>query len=186
MLNSAHATLVTGCDFVSRRQSQIGQSQIALSCPWTRGVHNRLLANHLRELDRFLCVLLEEAALLLGGPDHDVRRFARLRKTSEKLRLVERMTGMSGGHAARLAAIRRIAMRLRRPEETCPPSSHARDISLACGVPPGMPLTLPSIARFYRDLGDELMKEISIRTQILDFSGTVAHMQEAIVACDGI
>jgi len=190
VLGRAHRTLIAGCDFVAKRQSQIGAAR-DLSCARRRGVHDRLLANHLRELDRFLCVLLEEIALRLGGPDHDARHFAQLRKTSDKLHLVERMIGMSGGHGARLSAIRRIAMRLRRPEERGRPgetgaSAHARDISLACGVAPGTPLTLQPIARFYRDLGDDLMADISARPQILDFPTNNAHLGRAIVACDGI
>ena len=158
MLNRAHATLVAGCDFVSQRQWEVSHAR-TLPCPWTQGVHNRLLANYLRELDRFLCVLLEEAALSLGGPDHDARRFARLRKTSDKLKLVEHMIGMPSRHDARLGAIRRIATRLRRPGTICQPS-HAKDISLACDVSLETPLALQSIARFYRDLGDDLMKAL--------------------------
>lgn len=177
MLAHAHATLVTGCAFVERHSFRPG-----LSGPWARGVHNRMTANHLRELDRFLCVLLEEAASLLGGPDHDAPRFARLRKTSEKLGIVERAIGLPGGHDSRLAAIRRIAARLRRSS----PASQAEDILLACDAPLDLPLALQSIARFYRDLGDQLMKKLLVKKQIIDFSETFAHMGDANVACDGI
>ncbi|HZV19458.1 MAG TPA: hypothetical protein VFF84_12285 [Sphingobium sp.] len=161
MLIRAHATLVTGCDFVAQRRFQPG-----IACSWTRGVHNRMTANHLRELDRFLCVLLEEGAALLGGADHDAPAFARLRKTSEKLFIVQQMVGTPTDHASRLAAIRRIAARLRRSS----PASQAKDISLACEAPLDLPLAVQSIALFYRDLGNELMKKILVQRQILDFS----------------
>lgn len=174
----AHANLVAGCDFVARRQFRI-----SLNCSWSRRVHDRLLANHLRELDRFLCVLLEEAALLLGGPDHDAPGFAQLRKTSRKLHLVEQMTGRAGGHAVRLAAIRRVALHLRqydKPFARC----HGRDIVLACGSRQGTPLSLQPIARFYHDLGNDLMRDIQIL--ILDFSCRHPYISNANVACDGI
>jgi len=177
MLASAHATLVTGCDFVARRPSLPD-----VSCPWKHGVHDRMTANQLRELDRFLCVLLEEAAALLSGPDHDAARFARLRKTAEKLHIVEGMIGMPSDHGRRLAAIRRIAARLRQP---CP-TPQARDIALACGTALELPLALQSIARFYRDLGDHLMKNIMARNKILEFSGACPQVESAIVACGGI
>lgn len=177
MLARAHATLVTGCAFVERHPFQ---SDIV--CPRACGVRNRVAANHLRELDRFLCVLLEEAASLLGGADHDAPCFARLRRTSEKLRTVERAIGLPGGHGSRLAAIRRIAARLRRSS----PDSQAKDILLACDAPLDLPSALQSIARFYRNLGDHLMKKILVKKQIIDFSRSCIHIEKANVACDGI
>jgi len=176
-LARAHATLATGCAFVERHPFPP-----RFPGPWAHGVHNRMTANHLRELDRFLCVLLEEAASLLGGPGHDAPRFARMRRTSDKLRAVERAVGLPGGHGGRLAAIRRIAARLRRSS----PASQAEDILLACGAPLDLPSALQSIARFYRDLGDQLMKKILVQKQIVDFAESRVHIGTANVACDGI
>ena len=154
VLARAYATLVSGCEFVSQHPIRND-----VSCPWARRVQNRLVANHIRELDRFLCVLLEEAAVLLAEADHDASRFARLKRTSDKLDRVENMTGSPSQSTARLVAIRRISIRLRRPEESSSPA-YAHDISLVCGASLPMSLALPSIAGFYRSLADRLALEI--------------------------
>ncbi len=180
MAEQAYRTLTTGCAFVLRQPLPTN-----LASPWGMTVYSRMTANRLRELDRFLGILLEEAARQHGGAGHDPAKFARVSTTGRKLRQVERMIGRRSGDATRLAAVARIWKRLRLPRPTGF-DSHAADIALACGRPLEMPIGLRAIAEFYRNLADMLMGEISKNQQLLDFSAKQAQIEKANVACDGI
>lgn len=155
----AHATLIAGCDFISRHKVTP-----AVRNPWADKVHNRMVANRLRELDRFLSVLLEEVAAALGGLSHDAKRFARTGSTARKLRMVEGMAGKPSGHDARLRAIGRVAARLRRGDGQMVTASHSSDVLLAGGGrQPGEQQVLQSISEFYRHLGNQWIKEVPLR-----------------------
>jgi hypothetical protein len=194
MLARAHATLLAGCDFVSRHPV----SMAVPTSPLARKVHHRMMANRLRELDQFLCVLLEEVAAALGGITHDAARFGQTSNTSKKLRLVEDMVGKVSQDDARLRAIIRVAVRLRRADQHRTVPAHTRDILLASGEWPRdaeltsraelrlTPQAFQSIAGFYRDLGDRWIKEVSFSGVKLDFKTDDAYLNKANVACDGI
>jgi hypothetical protein len=194
MLAHAHATLLAGCDFVSRHPVMTVVSR----SPLARKVRNRMMANRLRELDWFLGVLLEEAAAALDGSSHDAERFGLMSNTAKKLRLVEEMAGKVSQDDARLRAIGRVAVRLRRADRCRTAPAHERDIRLAGGDPlrdpwssgdaePRLtPQDFQSIAGFYRNLGDRWIKEVTLACVKLDFKPSDAYLKEANVACDGI
>jgi hypothetical protein len=190
----AHATLVAGCGFLSRHAPEAAVS----GSPWAHKVHDRVTANHLRELDRFLSVLLEEIARTIGGPEHDADRFERANSTARMLRIVERITGTPSDAHLRLRAIGRIAQRLRRDQRPAKAHLLASDMLLASGGAPsgtggqaggGLRLSreaVQSISIFYRDLGDRLMEEARLFPVNIDFSADDTYLCQANVACDGI
>ncbi|MDB5737980.1 MAG: hypothetical protein JWO65_1648 [Sphingomonas bacterium] len=65
----------------------------------------KVIGNGLRELDRFLNLLLDEVAAVLGLPNRSV--FVRQRNTANKLRAIERAMACPSGDAERLRAIGR-------------------------------------------------------------------------------
>lgn len=160
--------------------------------------HIRTAGNRLRELDRFLSILIDEAALFLGGPDHDGPSFARLRNTPNKLRLLEAMMGLASEEHGRLRAIGRIGACLHHCSGRIHRRSLHQDILLAQGetdisfLPTGRdealrlaPQTLISICAFYGMIGDRLSAEVLRRTSDLDFRELRVHLARANVACDG-
>lgn len=107
------ATLIAGCEFVSRNPVMIDALALDPATRLTAKVHMRVTANRMRELDRFLAVMLNEAAGRIGGAAHDAEQFDRISNTSKKLHAVELLMGMAGADHARLRAMGRIAARLR-------------------------------------------------------------------------
>jgi hypothetical protein len=165
-LTHAHVTLLSGCAFWERQASSggspIGERE---GLPFTR-----LSGNRLRELDRFLSILLDEIALRHGGPDHDGSAFARQRNTSRKLYAVERMIGVTCLSDLRLRAIGRVSACLHHCSGAIHSSGLRNDLHLAAGSDPASgdighaeerlllsPDSIIAICRFYRDLGDRLM-----------------------------
>lgn len=163
---------------------------------------SRLTGNRLRELDRFLSVLLDEVAGSWGAAGHDGRSFARWRNTPRKLGHVHAMMGMDRAGVtrdeARLRAIGRISACLHHCAGTIHAPGLHRDLLLAQGreaaaafasPPPGLlrlsPDAIGAIGRFYRALGDALVAGLPQRADI-DFQSESAHMGTANVACDGI
>jgi|GEM_PF-909619 len=177
-LARAHATLAVGCAFIVRHAQH--RAQPGKGLPGSS--HSRMVGNRLRELDRFLSVLIDETALCLGSLSHEPRSFARLRNTPNKLRLIEAMIGVEGEDDVRLRAIGRIGACLLH----CSGSIHAepslrRDILLADGDTAGLsfltdaacrlrlaPRTLVSICQFYGSIGNRLLAEALRRLSDID------------------
>jgi len=159
---------------------------------------NRLLGNRLRELDRFLSILLDEIALWLDRPGHDPRAFARWHNVPRKLRHVAAMLGEVSADEARLGAIGRARACLHHCGGKIHDARLSGDLLLAQGtaintaVPPASPdmlrlspEALRAIAEFYRTLGDKMVAQ-ALGRSTLDFSASFPHMEGANVACDGI
>jgi len=164
---------------------------------------SRLTGNRLRELDRFLSVLLDEVARAWGGEGHDGRAFARWRNTPRKLGHVHALTGTgieAGARAvARLRAIGRLSACLHHCAGTIHIPGLHRDLLLAEGWAADAPApairspdvlrlspqAIGAIGAFYRALGDGLVESLPRRADI-DFRGESVHMGRANVACDGI
>ncbi|NIJ35285.1 hypothetical protein [Sphingomonas oligoaromativorans] len=100
-IERAHLTLRDAAAFLG---SGLGRSQ------WTpvRGRYRaKMIGNGLRELDRFLNILLDEVALAAGWPSADVRALTRLHNTGLKLDAVCVRLGMQRDDQARLRALGR-------------------------------------------------------------------------------
>jgi hypothetical protein len=67
----------------------------------------RVIANHLRELDRFLNLLIDEVAIASGHPGFDPARLARQRNTAAKLGAVRHLLALPNPDDHRLRAIGR-------------------------------------------------------------------------------
>ncbi len=66
-----------------------------------------MIGNGLRELDRFLSVLLDEVVLAAGWGDADLRMFGRLRNTANKWEAISVRLGLPTHDLARLRALGR-------------------------------------------------------------------------------
>lgn len=160
----AHATLSAGCAFLVTRAGQVGSARRP------HPAQTRMIGNSLHELDRFLSVLIDEAASLRSGPRRDARFFSRMRNTPEKLRRLGSVAALHGAVGHRLGAIGRVCAYLRHCGDGVHRSGLARDILLAGGrtdggpaiaeVPQGLylePPTIVAIAGLYRFVGDALV-----------------------------
>ncbi|HWW66307.1 MAG TPA: hypothetical protein VNZ43_16250 [Sphingomonadaceae bacterium] len=178
-LARAHATLARGVDFfILYADHRMGGG---VGTP----PHARVLGNRLRELDRFLNILADEAALCLGQRQSEVRAFTRLRNTPNKLRLVRAMMGIDGAEHARHRAIGRISACLHHCGGRIHAISLLDDIVAAAGAPESedrcaslppdravlriAPWILVSIAEFYREIGDQLVDQVRSRPCSLTF-----------------
>ena len=65
----------------------------------------RTVGNALRELDRFLSILVDEVAHAIGLPEADRLRLSRQRNTANKLRAIYRALGLASVHHDRLRAM---------------------------------------------------------------------------------
>ncbi|CAN5343911.1 hypothetical protein BH10PSE13_BH10PSE13_19020 [soil metagenome] len=169
-LGRAHATLAAGCAFLLRTVEARTASPA--------DVYARLQGNRLRELDRFLSILLDETARALKGTGHDAPGFGRMRNTPNKLQLVTTMqragTGAMARIDVRLRAIGRISACLNHCSGVVRAPGMHRDVLLAGGhlgealaVSRGFspasdrlrltPETLDAISSFYRGIGDQLL-----------------------------
>lgn len=190
-LGRAHETLLAGCAFLLRAGDR-RPGAVPLS---PTDVYARLQGNRLRELDRFLSILLDETARAVRGAGHDGPGFARLRNTPNKLRLVETMAAERGcAHSAardngRLRAIGRISACLNHCAGVVHAAGMAGDVALANGrADENAPLsgasdrlrlsaqTLDAIGLFYREIGDRLLVQAKGQVPNLDFQADSAHM----------
>ena len=164
----AHAALAAGCAFVTLHAEVQSQLEPDLPVP-----HTRLLGNQLRELDRFLSILIDEAALFLRAAGPTIRLLARLHNTPRKLGLLHAMMNLYSKDDARLRAVGRIAACLHH----CEGRVHAgqalhRDMLLAQGrtrtsglvtdFTDGLrlaPAMLVAICELYGTIGDRLLAE---------------------------
>lgn len=97
----AHRTLRNGTRFLGAGLGHGGPAPIG-------GRHRaKVIGNGLRELDRFLSVLLDEVALAAGWERADLRRLANVRNTANKLATVHRWLGRPTDDLPRLRALGR-------------------------------------------------------------------------------
>jgi hypothetical protein len=180
-----HATLANGCAYLARHRAPGLSSSPALT-------RLRRAGNCLKELDRFLTLLLDACARAQAMPPADLSAFERWTNTAGKLR---RISG-SGTETQRLQAIDR----LRRTAcgDMCgrPRALLIKDLAIAtCGA--AHPMTgreaaesltneaLAAIAEFYLGIGHKLLLDTVDSAIALDFSNIKAHLGVANVACDG-
>jgi len=180
-----HATLAKACTFLIRHRAPAHPNSPALT-------RLRRAGNCLKELDRFLTLLLDARARTDGMAARDLPAFERWTNTAGKLR---RISG-SGTETQRLQAIDR----LRRTAcgDMCgrPRALLIKDLAIATsgaahpfpGHEPAESLTnaaLAAIAEFYLEIGNHLLLDCTNSRPALDFSETKAHLGVANVACDG-
>lgn len=171
---TSYSTLVAGCEFVSlnpvAREGCAQQRATSLAAK----VHMRVTANRIRELDRFLAVLLNDTAGQVSGAGHDAEMFDRISNTSKKLLVVEQLVGMAAADHDRLRAMGRIAARLRGPSHHWRAASLVADMGIAGGeeaatakkdlshgkaiIP--LSLNLATISSFYHDIGRRLIEKV--------------------------
>lgn len=97
----AHRTLRNGTRFLGAGLNHAGLA------PIDGRYRAKVIGNGLRELDRFLSVLLDEVALAAGWELPDLRRLANVRNTANKLALVHDRLGRSADDLSRLRALGR-------------------------------------------------------------------------------
>ncbi|MEN3748729.1 hypothetical protein TPR58_16255 [Sphingomonas sp. HF-S3] len=167
-LHQAHETLSTGARFfatwLSPSAASLTQEGVA------HEYRSRAIGNGLRELDRFLNILLDEVAL-----HHGVARALRARGTARRLRGLRQLLGVADRDHDRLVALGRSRACLFHCSGTVR-SGDRRDLTTmtlgwpdgVAGMPPrrvplGVRVSLgrgdiESIAKFYSGIGDELMQ----------------------------
>lgn len=109
-----------------------------------------VIANSLRELDRFLSVLIDAVARDARPAGLDHRAFERQRNTPNKLRLIHATLGMPSPDQDRLRAIGRTRERLFH-------DARAARAGRRAGGDPMPPADLGAICRLYRRIADELV-----------------------------
>lgn len=181
LYDAAHATLRAGCAFFAQRADE----QPVSAGGWGQIAHARMIGNRLRELDRFLSVLIGEAASEIRHQGHDRRAFERLRNTARKLCLFEDMVGAASGAQARLRAIGRVTACLHHCTGRIHADSLHDDVRIAGGgvgavspdEGPGRlridPQTILAICAFYRETGDWMHLRLNLSGPGLDFAGSL-------------
>lgn len=137
------------------------------TCRWGEVAYARLLGNRLRELDRFLSVLIDETLCVTTGGGGDRAAARDVRNTARKLRQLDIMAGPDD---ARLRAIGRIAAVFRHCDGLIHNVSIHDDMRLADGLQPlaasmgergtrlhMAPMTIVAICDFYREIGGRLL-----------------------------
>lgn len=180
--------------------------------PWS-GVPSKVLGNGLRELDRFLSVLIDEVAAATDIDDDALAMLRTRRNTANKLRMLNVTLGRDSPDHRRLRAlgrsrdcffycgglVRRADSRAESFMTTGWPNRSVEAGSALMKLPLGRRLTLDhadiaDICRFYDRLADELLaasrpfsnKVSPPPLKSVAFSREYAHISLAIVACDGL
>ena len=169
----SYSTLLAGCEFVSRYPVVEGSASVRTPSLAAK-VQMRVTANRIRELDRFLAVLLNDTAGQISGAGHDAELFDRISNTSKKLLAVEQLVGMAAADHDRLRAMGRIAARMRGPSHHWRAASLIADMGIAGGgetegakkdlshgkavIP--LSLNLATISSFYEDIGRRVIQEV--------------------------
>ena len=154
-LARAHAALVAGCDFMVRHRAAV-RPPTELAALASR----RTTANRLRELDRFLSLLMDEIARSPRACGPAGRSVLLPGTMPGKLRRIEALIGVPSRDASRLRSIGRVQVRLRqdpgwRGRYGRRPALIAADATRDGGPSPA---ALRSIGRFYRAVGDRLLR----------------------------
>jgi hypothetical protein len=155
----------------------------------------RVYANHLRELDAFLSVMIEAAARDLGATTLECRRFSQRRNTHYKLRdLLTRIPGrpFAGDHALCATGAVRHCLHVHggrvRATDRTPLARATRFLGVSVEnerliVPQSVFL---SICDLYRLAGMQIIEAISsLEPGQVDLSALHRHVRCANVACDG-
>lgn len=195
----AHATLADGCAFLMRPRAP---GRAGLCHPASPALTSlRRAGNCLKELDRFLTLLLDACARASAMAPRDLAAFERWSNTAGKLRRISGPSAQSGAETQRLQAIDR----LRRVAcgDVCgrPRAMLIKDLAIATAGAARMPHAHPNpghepaeslsdsvlgvIAHFYLEIGNRLLLACIDSAQPLDFSSPKAHLEIANVACDG-
>ena len=177
-----HATLANACAFLIRHSAPAHPATPSL-------IRLRRAGNCLKELDRFLTLLLDACARAGGMAARDLPSFERWTNTAGKLR---RISG-SSAETQRLQAIDRLRRTACGDERGRPPAMLIKDLAIATsgatsGEKPAESLTnaaLAAIAEFYLGIGNKLLLQSIESPPALDFSKAKAHLGVANVACDG-
>jgi hypothetical protein len=107
-LATAHRTLIRGGAFLaeSLQARAVGgrSGGDALSGPGGA----KIVGNGLREMDRFLCLLLDEAARQVAPPDFDHADYSRRNNAAAKLRVFYALSGHTASGEDQLRAIGRV------------------------------------------------------------------------------
>lgn len=103
-LTKAHTTLVEAAAFLG---GGLHGAMPASPRPITGQLRAKVIGNGLRELDRFLNVMIDEVARLIAPVAIDPARFAGQRNTANKLRLIRALMGLPSPDHGRLRAIGR-------------------------------------------------------------------------------
>lgn len=100
-VEQAHRTLLNAARFLG---SSLGRP----GCAPVEGRHQaKVIGNGLRELDRFLSVLLDELGIAAGWAMADIGSLARIRNTPNKLETICLRMNIEGQHDVRLRALGR-------------------------------------------------------------------------------
>jgi len=187
---AAYLTLVRASTFLaSRSWGSAGGDGLLAGHPGPSLA--RWLGNGLGELDRFLNVLIEEAAGMLAPAGFDHRAFARRHNTANKLRDIRAMMALGSPEHERLRAIGRLREQFRR-------GGSAQHRLILCGGPQTNPLCpasvqtifapadLESICTFYTITAQNFFTQLTVFRSGIVFSGGDPYFSRANVACDGI
>jgi hypothetical protein len=184
-LQTAHATLMAGCRFLIAR----GAAEIEV--PSSALVRLRVAGNHLKELDRFLTILISQSRAFL---DTGRNRGHRLPWDKQKSQQTNPGWRLLGPYWPRLRAIKRLRTVACEGPVDALGCMIARDLAIA-SAGRAAPLdgqlvigdkALADIAQFYSTMADVLLCAMTNHWPSLDFPARVAHIDLANVACDGI
>ncbi|MPT49211.1 MAG: hypothetical protein E2598_12475 [Sphingobium sp.] len=187
----AYETLNSGCAFFIRSAEDQPQSL----GPQARYAFHRLMGNRLRELDRFLSVVLDEIVLMSAISGQDALTFSRWRNTARKLAKVEQILRTTTGDAKWLAAIGRICACLHHCGGKIHDAGLLQDVTMISAraeagykvMPPLIseplmlcPVTIYAIGGFYHILGDRLVAQAVLNpTRDFPSDGGTARIPEA-------
>lgn len=107
-LASAHDTLLRGSGFLASSLRARAQGNRGGGGSIAGPVGAKVVGNGLRELDRFLSLLIDEAAGAIAPDGFDKAAFARRRNVADKMRRFHVMAGSADGDCERLRAIGRV------------------------------------------------------------------------------
>ncbi len=170
----AHTTLLAGCRFLMARAADARADAPAARNAGERHVRLRVAGNHLKELDRFLEVLIAACHLPRGALALPVAGVHRPR-----LRAIGRLRAAAcQGHAERFGT------RFIKDLAVAAPGLD-RNVPSTTTPPPICAATLAEIAHFYLSLAEVLVAAHGQHAVDLDFAGVLPHMDRAIVVCDG-
>ncbi|WP_076071219.1 hypothetical protein [Sphingomonas montana] len=165
----------------------------------------KVIANGLREIDRFLSLLIDAVALRVAS-DSDRAALHRLGNTARKLATLRAVMALTSPDDAALRAIGRSrnclfhtggVVRAGRAGSVPTQGWAAPDAPpLPAGVP-SVPMPVGSrigvspddlrrVCLFYDRIADELLAALAARPPSIDFSRHSDYMKSAHVACDGI
>ncbi|SNS85312.1 hypothetical protein SAMN06295912_11957 [Sphingomonas laterariae] len=165
-------------------------------------LRHKVIGNGLRELDRFLSVLIDEVAMLMPPDDIDAVRVGRQRNTANKLRTLHTALGRSSPDHDRLRALGRSRDCLFYCDGVVTRSDRRHGTMMTIGWPCGenqvggliavgerlviTPADLASVCGFYDRLGGDLVGVHPVpgraRLPLAPMSPISA---DANVACDG-